>query len=98
MGYINKAAERLVGSASGDSHQLEGYISQEGGAVRPLLDQVNQLVENVAGEYETICRQYWQQNCDAVLSDIIADKPAFDTQTGLLENLRKELSTTKEQI
>ena len=98
VGYINKAAERLVGSASGDSHQLEGYISQEGGAVRPLLDQVNQLVENVAGEYETICRQYWQHNCEAVLSDIIADKPAFDTQTGLLENLRKELSTTKEQI
>ena len=98
VGYINKAAECLAGSQPGDANHLEGYVEKEGGAIRPLLDQLNQLVEEMAGEYETFCRQYWQQNRDAVLGSIIADKPTFDKECGRLKSLREELIKIKGQI
>ena len=98
VGYINKAAECLAGSQPGDANHLEGYVEKEGGAIRPLLDQLNQLVEEMAGEYDTFCRQYWQQNRDAVLGSIIADKPTFDKECGRLKSLREKLIKIKGQI
>lgn len=98
VGYINKAAECLAGSQPGDANHLEGYVEKEGGAIRPLLDQLNQLVEEMAGEYDTFCRQYWKQNRDAVLGSIIADKPTFDKECGRLKSLREELIKIKGQI
>ncbi len=98
MGYFNKAAECLAGSQPGDANHLEGYVEKEGGAIRPLLDQLNQLVEKMAGEYDSFCRQYWQQNRDAVLGSIIADKPTFDKECGRLKSLREELIKIKGQI
>ena len=98
VGYINKAAECLAGSQPGDANNLEGYVEKEGGAIRPLLDQVNRLVEEVAGKYEDMCRQYWQQNRDAVLGSIIADKTTFDAECERLKSLREELSKIKGQI
>lgn len=98
VGYINKAAERLAGSQPGDTHNLEGYIEKEGGALQPLLDQANQLVKEVSQAYETICKEYWQQSRYAILHDIIADKPAFDEETEQLKLLKQELSKTKDQI
>ena len=98
VGYINKAAERLAGSEPGDTHYLEGYLEKEGGALRPLLDQANQLVGKVAQTYEDICKNYWQESRDAVLKDIIADKATFDEETEQLKLLKQELIKTKDLI
>ncbi len=98
VSYINKAAESLAGSAPGEANNIEGYIEKDGGAIKPLLEQIRQLVEETAGKYEKVCKTYWQQSRDAVLHGIIADKTAFDAETGQLESLKKELYKTKEQI
>jgi len=98
VSYINKAAESLAGSAPGEAHNIEGYIEKDGGAIKPMLDQIRLLVEKTAKKYEKVCKDYWQQSRDAVLQSIIADKTAFDAETGQLDNLKKELYKTKEQI
>lgn len=98
VGYINKAAERLAGSQPGDAQNLEGYLEKEGGALRPLLDQVNQLMEEVSQTYATLCKEYWQQSRDTILGSIIADKEAFDAETGQLEKMKQELIKTRDQI
>lgn len=98
VGYINKAAERLAGSEPGDTHYLEGYLEKEGGALRPLLDQANQIVGKVVQTYEGICKRYWQESRDAVLKDIIADKASFDEETKQLKLLKQELTKTKDLI
>ncbi|MBO4821856.1 MAG: dynamin family protein [Prevotella sp.] len=98
VGYINKAAERLAGSQPGDAQNLEGYLEKEGGALRPLLDQVNQLMEEVSQTYATLCKEYWQQSRDTILGSIIADKEAFDAESGQLEKLKQELIKTRDQI
>lgn len=98
VGYINKAAECLAGSQSGDASRMTGYVEKEGGAIRPVIDRVNQRLEALAAEYEELCRQYWQQNREAVLGSIIADKNAFDAECGRLNELRQELFKIKEQL
>lgn len=98
VSYINKTAERLAGSIPGDSNYIEGYIEKEGGAIKPILDQVNLLIEQVTKRYEEICKSYWQQSKDAVLHDIIADKAAFDVETQQLKSLKQELFKVHKQI
>ena len=98
VSYINKAADRLAGSAPGEANYVEGYIEKEGGAIRPILDHVNLLVEEVSKKYEKICDDYWKQSSDAVLQNIIADKTAFDKETIQLNQLKQELTKAQEQI
>ena len=98
VSYINKTAESLAGSAAGDSGHTEGYIAKEGGAVKPLLDQVNLCLESAAADYGETCLRYWQQSRDTVLNDIIADKEAFDEETLELEKLKEALQKTILQI
>ena len=93
-GYINKAKECLVGSDAGD----EGYLEEEGGAIKPILNRINQLLEEVAKRYETICDDYWKQCKKEVLDGIIADKTAFDDETSQLVQLKQELSKIQEKI
>lgn len=98
VSYINKTAERLAGSMPGDSNYIDGYIEKEGGAIKPILDQVNLLIEEVTKKYEEICQNYWKESRNAVLSGIIVDKQTFDAETEQLKNLKRELLKTKEQI
>lgn len=98
VGYINKTAERLAGSAPGESNYIEGYIEKEGGAIKPILDQVNLLIEEVTKKYEDICLKYWENSCKAVLQSIIADKQTFDAETMQLKSLKEELIKIREQI
>jgi len=98
VGYINKTAERLAGSAPGESNYIEGYIEKEGGAIKPILDQVNLLIEEVTKKYEDICLKYWGNSCKAVLQSIIADKQTFDAETMQLKSLKEELIKIREQI
>ena len=98
VGYINKAAERLAGSQPGDAQNLEGYLEKEGGALQPLLDQANQLMEEVSQTYATLCKEYWKQSRNTILASIIADKAAFDAETEQLKQLRQELTKTKDII
>ena len=98
MGYINKTAERLAGSAPGEANYIEGYIEKEGGAIKPILDQVNLLIEEVTKKYEDICLKYWENSCKAVLQSIIADKQTFDAETMQLKSLKEELIKIREQI
>lgn len=98
VSYINKTAERLAGSMPGESNYIEGYIEKEGGAIKPILDQVNLLIEEVTKKYEEICVSFWQQSRDAVLHGIIADKAVFDTETDCLNSLKLELHKIQEQI
>lgn len=98
VSYINKTAERLAGSMPGESNYLEGYIEKEGGAIKPILDQVNLLIEEVTKKYEDICKSYWQKSQEAVLRSIIADKAVFDTEIEHLKSLKQELHKMQEQI
>ena len=98
VSYINKTAERLSGSMPGESNYIEGYIEKEGGAIKPILDQVNLLITEVIKKYEEICKSYWQQSLDAVLCGIIEDKASFDAETGCLKSLKLELLKIQEQI
>ena len=98
VSYINKTAERLAGSIPGDSNYIEGYIEKEGGAVKPILDQVNLLIEEVTKKYEGICQNYWEVCRVAALKKIIDDKLTFDEETEHLTNLKYELSRIQEQI
>ncbi len=98
VGYINKTAERLAGSAPGEANYIEGYIEKEGGAIKPILDQVNLLIEEVTKKYEDICLKYWENSCKAVLQSIIADKQTFDAETMQLKSLKEELIKILEQI
>lgn len=98
VGYINKTAERLAGSAPGEANYIEGYIEKEGGAIKPILDQVNLLIEEVTKKYEDICLKYWENSCKAVLQNIIADKQTFDAETMQLKSLKEELIKILEQI
>jgi len=98
VGYINKTAERLAGSAPGEANYIEGYIEKEGGAIKPILDQVNLLIEEVTKKYEDICLKYWENSCKAVLQSIIADKQTFDAETMQLKSLKEELIKIREQI
>lgn len=98
VGYINKTAERLAGSAPGEANYIEGYIEKEGGAIKPILDQVNLLIEEVTKKYEDICLKYWENSCKAVLQSIIADKQTFDAETVQLKSLKEELIKILEQI
>lgn len=98
VSYINKTAERLAGSMPGESNYIEGYIEKEGGAIKPILDQVNLLITEVIKKYEEICKSYWQQSLDAVLCGIIEDKASFDAETGCLKSLKLELLKIQEQI
>ena len=98
VSYINKTAERLSGSMPGDSNYIEGYIEKEGGAIKPILDQVNLLIEDVTKKYEDVCQNYWEESRKAVLQDIIADKQTFDAETIQLRNLKNELLKIQEQI
>ena len=93
-GYINKAKECLVGSDAGD----EGYLEEEGGAVKPVLNRIKQLLEEVAKRYEEACNDYWKRGRTEVLDGIIADKTDFDEKTGQLAQLREEINTIKEKI
>lgn len=93
-GYINKAKECLVGSDAGE----EGYLEEEGGAIKPVLSCIQQLLDGVAKKYETICDDYWAQGKKEVLDGIIADKTAFDDKTLQLEQLKQELSKIKEKL
>lgn len=98
VSYINKTAERLAGSIPGDSNYIEGYIEKEGGAIKPILDQVNLLIEDVTKKYEEVCQNYFEESRQAVLQNIIADKQAFDAETVQLGNLKDELLKIREQI
>lgn len=98
VGYINKTAERLAGSAPGEANYIEGYIEKEGGAIKPILDQVNLLIEEVTKKYEDICLKYWENSRKAVLQSIIADKQTFDAETMQLKSLKEELIKILEQI
>ena len=98
VGYLNKAAERLAGSLPGDTDHIEGFIEKEGGAIRPVLQQVNAQVEEAAQKYDTLCQDYCQQSKKMVLEDIIADKTAFDAETEQIISLQQELSITKQRI
>ena len=98
VGYINKTAERLAGSAPGEANYIEGYIEKEGGAIKPILDQVNLLIEEVTKKYEDICLKYWENSRKAVLQSIISDKQTFDAETMQLKSLKEELIKILEQI
>ncbi len=98
VSYLNKTTESLAGSVPGDSYNIEGYIEKDGGAIKPLLDDVNLLVERAAKKYLKICQDYWQQNRDKILSSIIPDKEAFDKEAELLRSLKQALMKTKEQL
>lgn len=93
-GYINKTKECLVGSEAGD----EGYLEEEGGAVKPVLNRIKQLLEEVEKRYEEVCNNYWKQGRTEVLDGIIADKADFDEKTRQLAQLREEITTIKEKI
>lgn len=93
-GYINKAKECLVGSDAGD----EGYLEEEGGAIKPVLNRIKQLLEEVAKQYDKTCDDYWALCKNEVLDGIIADKTAFDGETGQLVQLKQELSKIQEKI
>lgn len=93
-GYINKAKECLVGSDAGE----EGYLEEEGGAIKPILNRIRQLLEEVAKQYDKICDDYWAQCKKEVLDGIIADKTAFDGETSQLVQLKHELSKIQEKI
>lgn len=98
VSYINKTAERLAGSLPGEPSYIEGFIEKEGGAIKPILDQVNLLIEEVTKKYEEICKNYWRQSQDAVLHSIIADKEVFDAETEHLKTLKQEIHKLQEQI
>ena len=98
VSYINKTAERLAGSMPGEPNYIEGYIEKEGGAIKPILDQVSLLIEGVTKKYEEICKNYWRQSQDAVLHGIIANKEVFDTETEHLMTLKQEIHKIQEQI
>ena len=93
-GYINKAKECLVGSDAGD----EGYLEEEGGAIKPVLSRIQQLLDEVAKKYQMICDDYWAKGKKEVLDGIIANKTAFDDTTSLLTQLKQELSKIKEKL
>ena len=96
--YINKATEYLAGSEPGTADTIEGYIEKEGGAIKPILDQVNLLIEDVTKKYEEVCQNYWEESRQVVLQNIIPDKQAFDAETVQLGNLKNELLKIQEQI
>ena len=95
---INKAAASLAGAEPDDTNKIEGYIEKEGGAVRPILDQINHLVRESAQKYEKICADYWSKCQDTVLGEIIPDKAVFDVEIEHLRNLKDELLKIQEQI
>lgn len=98
VSYINKTAERLAGSIPGDTNYIEGYIEKEGGAIKPILTQVDLLIEEVTKKYEDVCQNYWEESRQAVLQNIIANKQTFDAETEQLRNLKGELLKIQEQI
>lgn len=98
VSYINKAAERLAGSVPGDSNNMAGYIEKEGGAIRPVLDQVATLLGDVAARYADVCQDYWQRSRDAILRAIIAEPATFEAETGQMQKLKQELSRIQEQV
>ena len=95
---INKAAVSLAGSEPDDTNKIEGYIEKEGGAVKPILDQISLLVRETAQKYEKICVDYWSKCQDTVLGEIIPDKAVFDVETEQLRNLKEDLLKIQKQI
>lgn len=98
VSYINKTAECLAGSERDDANYFEGYIEKEGGAIKPILDQVNLLIKDVANKYETVCQNYWKHSLEDVLHGIIPNKQVFDAETEQLKKLKEELLKIQEQI